>query len=86
MYTRPDKPDYIDAKGIQLVRRDNAPFVKDISKTVLHKIMYDRDILGSMDLVQDRARDLLEGRIPVDQLERPEVEHQLELVHNTRRL
>ena len=68
MYTRPDKPDYIDAKGIQLVRRDNAPFVKDISKTVLHKIMYDRDILGSMDLVQDRARDLLEGRIPVDQL------------------
>lgn len=68
MYTRPDKPDYIDAKGIQLVRRDNAPFVKDISKTVLHKIMYDRDILGSMDLVQDRARDLLEGRIPVDQM------------------
>jgi DNA polymerase elongation subunit (family B) len=68
MYTKPEAPDYIDAKGIQLVRRDNAPFVKDISKTVLHNIMYHRDVLGSVDLVQDKAKDLLEGKIPVDQL------------------
>ncbi|NDC90022.1 MAG: hypothetical protein EB075_14705, partial [Bacteroidetes bacterium] len=68
MYTKPEAPDYIDAKGIQLVRRDNAPFVKDISKTVLHNIMYHRDVLGSVDLVQEKAKDLLEGKIPVDQL------------------
>lgn len=68
MYTKPEAPDYIDAKGIQLVRRDNAPFVKDISKRVLNMIMYDRDILGSVDLVQSKARDLLDGKVPVDQL------------------
>lgn len=68
MYTKPEAPDYIDAKGIQLVRRDNAPFVKDISKTVLNMIMYKRDIFGSVDLVQEKARELLEGKIPVEQL------------------
>ena len=68
MYTKPEKPDYIDAKGIQLVRRDNAPFVKDISKKVLDKIMYDNDVYGAMDLVRGIARDLLTGKISVDDL------------------
>lgn len=68
MYTQPEKPDYIDAKGIQLVRRDNAPFVKDISKQVLNMIMYDQDVLGSIDKVQEVARRLLNYEFPVDQL------------------
>lgn len=68
MYTQVGKPDYIDAKGIQLVRRDNAPFVKDISKQVLNMIMYDQDVLGSIDKVQDVARKLLNYEFPVDQL------------------
>jgi DNA polymerase delta subunit 1 len=68
MYTKIEKPDYIDAKGIQLVRRDNAPFVKDISKQVLHMIMYDQDVLGSIDQVQTVARRLLNYEIPIDQL------------------
>ena len=68
MYTKPEAPDYIDAKGIQLVRRDNAPFVKDISKKVLDKIMYDNDVYGAMDLVRDIARDLLGGKMSVDDL------------------
>ena len=36
MYTNVDAPDYVDAKGIQLVRRDNAPFVREVSKTILN--------------------------------------------------
>jgi DNA polymerase delta subunit 1 len=68
MYTQVAKPDYIDAKGIQLVRRDNAPFVKDISKQVLNMIMYDQDILGSIDKVQDVARKLLNYEFSIDQL------------------
>jgi DNA polymerase delta subunit 1 len=68
MYTQVEQPDYIDAKGIQLVRRDNAPFVKDISKQVLNMIMYDQDVLGSIDKVQDVARKLLNYEFPVDQL------------------
>jgi DNA polymerase elongation subunit (family B) len=68
MYTNTEKPDYIDAKGIQLVRRDNAPFVKDISKTVLNMIMYDRAIFESIDFVQGKALELLAHKVPVEQL------------------
>ena len=68
MYTKPEKPDYIDAKGIQLVRRDNPPFVKDISKRVLDRIMYDMDVYGAMDLVRDVARTLLDNKIDVKDL------------------
>ena len=32
MWTKPEKPDYIDVKGLQLVRRDNAPIVKKVSQ------------------------------------------------------
>lgn len=42
MYTKPDAPDYIDVKGLQLVRRDNAPIVKDVSTKILDTIMYER--------------------------------------------
>lgn len=68
MYTKPEKPDYIDAKGIQLVRRDNPPFVKDISKRVLDRIMYDMDVYGAMDLVRDMARTLLDNKIDIKDL------------------
>lgn len=68
MYTKPEKPDYIDAKGIQLVRRDNPPFVKDISKRVLDRIMYDMDVYGAMDLVRDVARTLLDNKIDIKDL------------------
>ena len=68
MYTNLEKPDYIDAKGIQLVRRDNCPLVRDISKKVLDKIMYDKDIKSAVKLVQDVAYDLLTYKIPIDEL------------------
>ena len=68
MYTEPDKPDYIDAKGIQLVRRDNPPFVKDISTQVLNEIMYNLDPIEAQRLVTDCAKNLLNNRIPIDQM------------------
>lgn len=68
MYTNTQKPDYIDAKGIQLVRRDNASFVREISKKVLHMIMYDRAVIEAAELVQQEARRLLSFEVPIDQL------------------
>ena len=68
MYTNPETPDYIDAKGIQLVRRDNASFVREISKKVLNMIMYDRAIYEAMECVQEEARRLLDHQVPIDQL------------------
>ena len=43
MYTNPDTPDYIDTKGIQLVRRDNCPLVKEVSTAILEEIMRRKD-------------------------------------------
>lgn len=52
MFTTPAKPDYIDVKGLQLVRRDNCPLVKDVSNAILDKIMHQR----SADLAVAEAR------------------------------
>jgi DNA polymerase delta subunit 1 len=68
MYTNTQKPDYIDAKGIQLVRRDNASFVREILKKVLNMIMYDRAVIEAAELVQQEARRLLSFDVPIDQL------------------
>ena len=68
MYTNPNKSDYIDAKGIQLVRRDNCPLVKDVSQKVLDTIMYDLDTKLAADYARDAARQLLAGVIPIDKL------------------
>lgn len=68
MYTKPDKPDYIDAKGIQLVRRDNCALVKQVSQKVLDKIMYDKNIDAAIKIVQDTARRLLKHKIDIDDL------------------
>lgn len=65
MYTNPKKPDYIDAKGIQLVRRDNCKMVRDVSKALLDVIMYERDIQKAIGMVKDVSRKLLSGGIDV---------------------
>lgn len=68
MYTNPKTPDYIDAKGITLVRRDNTEFVRNTSKQVLNMIMYDRQITEAMAYVQSQGKRLLDGEVPVNEL------------------
>jgi hypothetical protein len=52
MFTHAQKHDYIDVKGLQLVRRDNAPIVKKVSQEILDAIMYEK----SVDKAVDAAR------------------------------
>ena len=68
MYTKPEKPDYIDAKGIQLVRRDNCPFVRKVSKDALNTIMYDLDVQSAIKKVKEAAEFLLNNKVPIDDL------------------
>lgn len=68
MYTNPDKPDYIDVKGLELVRRDNPGFVKDISKQVLDTIMYEYDVEAATKLVKDFAKSLLDNKIDISKM------------------
>jgi DNA polymerase delta subunit 1 len=66
MYTTPDKPDYIDTKGIEVVRRDNCPLVKDVSKAVLNAIMHDKDPQLALEVARQRVADVLAGGVPID--------------------
>jgi len=68
MFTQPDKPDKIDVKGIQLVRRDNCKLVRRISREVLDRIMYHRDLQGAIGIVRQVTTDLLENRIDASEL------------------
>lgn len=66
MYTRPEAPDYVDTKGLQLVRRDSCPLVKEVSTAVLDAIMYRRDTAEALDLARRFVADLLAGRHAVE--------------------
>ena len=67
-YEVPEKPKGIDCKGIQVVRRDNCPLVKDICNPVLDKIMYDKDIPGAEKIAADGVKKLLENKVPIEKL------------------
>lgn len=66
MYTKPEGPDYIDTKGIQLVRRDSCPLVKEVSSAVLDAIMYLKDTEAALDAARQHIRGVLSGGHPVD--------------------
>ena len=68
MYTDPKKPDYIDAKGIQLVRRDNCPIVRRILKELLDIIMYENDIEKAKMKAIEYVKLLDENKINIDDL------------------
>jgi DNA polymerase delta subunit 1 len=67
-YTKPDAPDYVDSKGIQLVRRDNCPLVKRVSREVLDRVMYHRDVDSAVAIVRKTAEELLRNELSMDEL------------------
>ena len=60
----PDTPSYIDVKGLQLVRRDNAPIVRDISKGVLDILMYKRSFDMALSYAKQQIVDVLRENVP----------------------
>ena len=67
-YEDPNEEPSIDVKGIQLVRRDNCKLVKQVSKDVLNMLMYKKDIEGASVIVKDAVINLVEKRVPMEQL------------------
>ena len=68
MYEKKENPSYIDAKGIQLVRRDNCKFVREVSQEVLNVIMYEKDLQKAKNIVIEHAKKLVEGKIDIHNL------------------
>ena len=62
----PSTPSKIDVKGLQLVRRDSPPFVRDVMTSVLDAIMYRRSFEDALKIARDYILDVLEDRIPFE--------------------
>jgi DNA polymerase delta subunit 1 len=55
---------YIDVKGLQLVRRDNTPHVREVCKELLDVILTSSDPGPPQVLARERALELLTGDVP----------------------
>lgn len=67
-FTKPDKYDKMDCKGIETVRRDNCPLVSNMMSTCLQKLLIDRDPDGAVNYAKQIIADLLCNRIDISQL------------------
>lgn len=59
---------YVDVKGLQLVRRDNTPHVREVCKELLDVILTSSDPEPPQVLARERALELLTGDVPHDKL------------------
>ena len=60
--------DYIDIKGLQVVRRDNTKFVREVCKELLDVVLESSDPEPPKQLALERAINLLEGKVPIEKL------------------
>jgi DNA polymerase delta subunit 1 len=67
-WTRPDKWDKLDAKGIETVRRDNCALVRRVVETVLRKILIDRSVKGAIAYTKGVISDLLQNKLDISLL------------------
>ena len=80
MWTNPNTYDYIDYKGIQVVRRDNCPYVREQSKKIFEGILLNKKVLeysfesideiieDSKKLARNSISSLINGEIPMKDL------------------
>ncbi|CAK5273856.1 unnamed protein product [Mycena citricolor] len=67
-WTRPEKYDKMDTKGIETVRRDNCRLVSTVIETCLHKMLINRDVKGAEEYTKQVISDLLQNKIDMSQL------------------
>ncbi|KAI5867309.1 DNA polymerase family B-domain-containing protein [Durotheca rogersii] len=67
-WTKPDKFDKMDTKGIETVRRDNCLLVQTVIEKVLRMILIEEDVQGAQDYVKDTIADLLQNKIDMSKL------------------
>ena len=62
-WTKPDKYDKMDCKGIETVRRDNCAIVKDIVQGVLNELLINGDPDAATNYCKGVISDLLQNRV-----------------------
>lgn len=56
----------LDAKGVEIVRRDNAPWAKMVYTDVMKTIMYDNDTEKAVERLHQHMKDLVNGEYEFD--------------------
>ncbi|GAA5952659.1 hypothetical protein JCM10213_005216 [Rhodosporidiobolus nylandii] len=67
-WTKPEKYDKMDTKGIETVRRDNCRLVVTVIDTCLRKMLIERDVKGAEAYAKQVISDLLQNRVDLSQL------------------
>lgn len=67
-WTRPEKWDKMDTKGIETVRRDNCALVRNVVDTVLRKILIDHSVEDAIAYTKSTISDLLQNKIDISLL------------------
>eukprot|EP00118_Oscarella_pearsei_P010957 m.70078 g.70078 ORF g.70078 m.70078 type:complete len:1078 (+) comp35658_c0_seq2:34-3267(+) len=67
-FTRADRHDKMDCKGIETVRRDNCPLVANLINICLEKILIERNPQAAASFAKQTIADLLQNRIDISQL------------------
>lgn len=62
------KMNYIDIKGLQVVRRDNTPYVREVCKELFDVVLSSSDPIPAKELAHQRAVELLDGSVPYTKL------------------
>ena len=58
----------IDIKGLQVVRRDSCPFVRETLKRLLELILESSDPRPAIELAREAAKTLIQGKVPIEKL------------------
>ncbi|KAK3325423.1 DNA polymerase family B-domain-containing protein [Apodospora peruviana] len=67
-WTKPEKYDKMDTKGIETVRRDNCLLVQTVIEKVLRMILIDQDVMGAQEYVKNTIADLLQNKVDMSKL------------------
>lgn len=67
-WTKPEKYDKIDTKGIESVRRDNCALIRIMMNEILKKILVERDEKGAVEYTKQMVSDLLQNKIDLSLL------------------
>jgi hypothetical protein len=67
-WTKADKPDKLDAKGIETVRRDFCPLLSRTLKHILDIIMKEKNVDKAVEFAKQVVADLYAGRIDLSEL------------------
>ncbi|KAJ1329725.1 DNA polymerase delta subunit 1 [Microdochium nivale] len=67
-WTKPEKYDKMDTKGIETVRRDNCLLVQTVIEKVLRMILIDQDVPGAQEYVKNTISDLLQNKVDMSKL------------------